>query len=157
MRPPRSNRLRLTASVSYAVASLFVASRDDGYRSPTAAPFVPPQSFPQSQSSTFVSETSVLSTTGAPSLCGEGNQQGVTISAQRWFVLYNGEAIQLNLEQLEVDYNGTLKGRSFAAGYRRPGNSQAMACELRESSISGTFSDGFDSFEAQKTQVLGPP
>ena len=124
--------MRAVLAVFVLVVSACGGSQD--YRSPTAPPVPPPTLQPLPTQANYVGDAVLVSIAVVlgPDECGTGD-------CYIW--------------------RGTLQGRSFSVSTVNSTFhlSQNPACEFREDSFFGTFSQDLSSFEANQINIFGPP
>lgn len=161
MRSKKSVPHRRSAALPGALLALAVAACDGSeYRSPTApappaAPAVSaelPDGYPN-----FQGDATVLSVTGQ-SPCSYSPRAGDREADHRWWVGVTERAFALSGDPVDGPvFEGEIQGRSFADDYHYGGDYLASHCQFREAWLSGVFSDDLNAFEAQETQIYGPP
>lgn len=155
----------LTANGLSALVVLAVVACDDGsprLRSPTAPDSHGSPSSPlQTAEANYVGDAVVISVSGSGG-CGWGTSPGESRAGVYWRVTIDGVLIELD-EDMEnwptdhIGFIGTLEGHSFVAGYNGGGDDLRWDCQFQGASLTGTFSQDMQSFEAFETLFWGPP
>jgi len=107
--------------------------------------------------SNFWGDATILSVAGERPDCGYYLPVSGPWDWQLWlegerFTLFEG----WDPEESPV-FTGTLQGLSFAAHPTDFPSAGHGTCFFREAAISGSFGEGFESFEARETLIWGPP
>ena len=153
--------MRAVLAVFVLVVSACGGSQD--YRSPTAPPVPPPTLQPLPTQANYVGDAVLVSVVdGCPDASAE---VGATIAGAPWAVEITGSSIVFVLGPDECGtgdcyiWRGTLQGLSFSVSNVNSTFhlSQNPACEFREDSFFGTFSQDLSSFEANQINIFGPP
>lgn len=144
-------------------ALVLVACDDhDRARTPTApGPRPEPVQNLAGNRANYVGEAAVVSSLGEKA-CGWGTVAGESRSGVLWLVTRSGSSITLeedvtNWPTDHLPFSGTLNGLDFFATYRSNDDYANYVCAFREASLSGTFSEDFDTFEAHEILKWGRP
>jgi hypothetical protein len=136
-------------------------------RSPTA-PIQPslPQPvgspLPSPFEANWTADATVVAVTGSSGACGWGTAVGETRAGVRWRITRTGAAIQLyedmrNFPTDGIPFSGALDGHGFTASYFQGADYLEYVCRFKGATLTGSFAEGFTSFDADETLTWGPP
>ena len=133
---------------------------------PTAPPLTMaasvPGSRPQSGIANWTGDAVVTATGGRSQACGWGTGAGDARPNVEWRVTLDGATVTLDEDMQnwptdDVPYEGSVDGRQFSAAYSNGSDYLKYVCQFRGSTLTGTFSSDFASFDATETLAWGPP